>query len=163
MISIKNVLRKLSTPTTLPHMWADITIAIPRIVSGAILAGFGSDKFGMPWTSTDSNLQLLEVAAWFPADVAEFGGIFAIFPWFFAWMGAASEAIGGILLMLGLQTRIASFFILITMLVAIFFQKWTGPLWEMLPAMGFLWVAIYHLVLGSSKVGIDFILTNKSK
>ncbi|WP_293873867.1 DoxX family membrane protein [Flavobacterium sp.] len=35
-------------------------------------------------------------------------------------MGAFSEAVGGIFLILGFQTRIASFLILCTMLVAIF-------------------------------------------
>jgi putative oxidoreductase len=41
----------------------------------------------MPWSPIDSNLGLFEVA-WFPKDVAGYGGIFAVAPAFFAWMGA---------------------------------------------------------------------------
>ena len=113
----------------------------------------------MPWTSADRNLGLFEVIAWFPEDVAEYGGIFAIAPVFFAWMGAFSEAVGGLFMALGLQTRIASFLVMCTMLVAIFCQKWGGGVWGMLPAMGFLWVAIYNLYLGSGRFGLDFLLS----
>jgi putative oxidoreductase len=35
-------------------------------------------------------------------------------------------------------------------------------MWMMLPAMGFLWVAMTHLVLGSGRFGIDYLLTKKS-
>jgi putative oxidoreductase len=38
---------------------------------------------------------------WFPKDVAGYGGIFAVAPAFFAWMGAFLEAIGGLLLLIG--------------------------------------------------------------
>ncbi|WP_273566969.1 DoxX family protein [Maribacter halichondriae] len=124
---------------------------------------FGSDKFGMPWTATGQNLKLFEVAAWFPEDVANFGGIFAIAPVFFAWMGAFSEVVGGLFLALGLQTRLASFLIMCTMLVAIFFQKWGQGMWGMLPAMGFLWVSIYNLYLGSGRFGLDYLIAKNIK
>ena len=74
----------------------------------------------MPWSPNDANLGLFEVAFWFPNDVANFGGIFAIAPAFFSWMGAFAEAVGGLLLLFGFQTRITSFLIKFTMLVAIF-------------------------------------------
>ena len=93
--------------------------------------------------------------------MAEFGGLFALAPVFFAWMGAASESIGGLFIALGFQTRIFSFLIACTMLVAILFQKWDQGLWGMLPALGFLWIAIYGLVLGSGKLGIDYLITKK--
>jgi putative oxidoreductase len=78
-------------------------------------------------------------------------------------MGAASEAIGGLLLALGLQTRFAAFLIMCTMLVAIFFQKWGDGTWGMLPAMGFLWLGTYNLVLGSGKFGLDYLISKKVK
>jgi putative oxidoreductase len=106
-------------------------------------------------------LGLFEVAFWFPKDVAAYGGIFATAPAFFAWMGAFSEAVGGILLLLGLQTRIASFLIVATMLVAIFMQQIPNGLWNCLPAMGFLWISIFYLVLGSGRFGLDYLLTLK--
>ena len=138
-------------------------ISTPRIACGLLLTlSFGSDKFGLPWSSTEG-LGFFQVAAWFPKDVAEFGGIFAVFPVFFAWSGAFAEAVGGLFLAIGFKTRIASFLIMCTMLVAILFQKWNQGLWSMLPAMGFLWVSMYHLYLGSGRFGIDYIISKKLK
>ena len=140
------------------YWFTDLVFAVPRFICGMLLTlSFGSDKFGVPWTADDRNLQFFEVVAWFPEDVASYGGIFAIAPVFFAWMGAFSEAVGGLFLALGLQTRVASFLIMCTMLVAIFMQKWGGGVWGMLPAMGFLWVAIYNLFLGSGRFGLDYL------
>ncbi len=157
---MKNLIIKLTQPQLMTHWFADLLFTIPRFVCGMLLTlSFGADKFGMPWTSDDRNLGLFEVIAWFPEDVANFGGIFALAPVFFAWMGAFSEAVGGLLLALGLQTRISSFLIMSTMLVAIFFQKSGGSIWGMLPAMGFLWVSIYNLYLGSGRFGLDYIIT----
>jgi len=158
------MLRKLTQPVFMPHWSLDLLIAVPRIICGYLLASdFGASKFGLPWSPADNNLGLFEVAFWFPEDVAAYGGIFALFPEFFAWMGAASEALGGIFLLLGLQTRLFSFLIAITMLVAIFMQQWGNGMWNMLPAAGFLWVAIYHSAIGSGRFGFDFLITNKLK
>nr|WP_321234116.1 DoxX family protein [uncultured Psychroserpens sp.] len=163
MISrLKVYLKFIVNPITQKHWLTDLLFAIPRILCGLWLTTmFGADKFGMPWTAESQNLNLFEVAAWFPDDVASYGGIFAIAPVFFAWMGAFSEAVGGLLLALGLKTRIASFLIMCTMLVAIFMQKWNQGLWGILPALGFLWVALYNLVLGSGRFGIDYIISKK--
>lgn len=154
----------VNKPVLQKSIWADALLLIPRFICGGLLAfSFGSDKFGMPWSPADKNLGLFEVVYWFPQDVAEYGGVFALFPAFFAWMGAFSEAVGGLLLAFGFKTRIASFLIVCTMLVAIFMQKWNQSLWGMLPAMGFLWVGIYHLILGSGRFGIDFLIDKKMK
>ncbi|MBO3116447.1 DoxX family protein [Winogradskyella sp. DF17] len=164
MTQLKSFIKILITPIIQSHWFADLVIAIPRILCGFWLTSmFGADKFGMPWTTESQNLNLFEVAAWFPEDVAQYGGLFAIAPVFFAWMGAFSEAVGGLFLLLGLKTRLASFLIMCTMLVAIFMQKWNQGLWSMLPALGFLWVALYNLVLGSGRFGLDFIISKKIK
>ena len=164
MTPLKSIVYKILKPTHIEGVLPNIILAFPRILCGIFLAVyFGGSKFGMPWTDAEQGLALFQVADWFPQDVAEFGGLFAIFPLFFAWMGAASEAIGGVFLALGLKTRVASFFIVCTMLVAIFFQKWGDGLWGMLPALGFLWVALYNLVLGSGKFGLDYLITRKWK
>ncbi|MCB9081951.1 MAG: DoxX family protein [Lewinellaceae bacterium] len=142
--------------TPLSSWIGQIAVAIPRILAGLLLTiDFGASKFGMPWTDADRELSLFEVADWFPQDVAQFGIPFSLAPTLFAWMGAASEAIGGILLALGFQTRLAAFFISCTMLVAIFFQKWGEGTWGMLPAMGFLWICIYTCVYGPGKIALD--------
>lgn len=162
MIQLKSFFKLLITPVLQKHWISDFTFFIIRLGCGLGLSlGFGADKFGVPWTADSQNLNLFEVAAWFPEDVKAYGGIFAMFPIFFAWMGAFSEAVGGMLLALGIGTRIWSFLIICTMLVAIFLQKWNGPIWNMLPAMSFLWVAIYNLILGSGRFGVDFLITKK--
>ena len=144
---------------------SDVVTSIPRIICGLLLTlTFGSDKFGMPW-SRGGDLSLFEVSSWFPEDVANFGFPFSISPWLFAWLGAASEAIGGLFLAFGLGTRFWSFMIGMTMLTAIFFQKWSqvleqGP-WPILPALGFFWVALYGFVNGSGKLGIDYYIWKK--
>lgn len=164
MHTFKESLLQITRPSVQPTLVAEVLIAIPRIACGAMLTlGFGSDKFGLPWSSGEIDLALFQVAPWFIEDVANFGGLFATFPAFFAWMGAGSEAVGGLLLALGLQTRISSLLIACTMLVAIFFQKWGGPLWHMLPAMGFLWVSMVGIAVGSGRIGLDYILTSNKK
>ena len=155
-------MKKLLQPITMPHWLQDFLFTIPRVVCGYLLTtDFGAAKFGLPWSPLDNNLGFFEVAFWFPNDVAAYGGIFALFPAFFAWMGAFSEAVGGLFLLFGFQTRIASFLILCTMLVAVFMQQFSNGLWNMLPALGFLWVSLFTTVLGSSRFGIDFLLSKK--
>lgn len=156
------MLKKITQPILMPYWWQDLIITIPRIIYGYLLAfEFGSPKFGMPWTEPDKNLGLFEVVFWFPEDVKVYGGIFAMFPAFFAWMGAFSEAVGGLFLVLGLQTRIFSFLIVCTMSVAVFIQQWNNGLWSMLSGMGFLWVAMYTMIIGSGRFGLDYLITKK--
>ena len=162
-IQILTFLKVILKPVVQKHWFGEVLISIPRILCGLLLTlSFGSDKFGLPWSSTE-NLAFFEVAAWFPEDVAKFGGIFSMFPVFFAWSGAFAEAVGGLFLVIGFKTRIASFLIMCTMLVAVFFQKWNQGLWGMLPALGFLWVSIYQLYLGSGKFGLDYVISKKLK
>lgn len=154
--------KKLINPINLPAWWQDALVALPRVLCGYLLAfDFGAAKFGMPWSPADNNLRLFEVAFWFPEDVKSYGGIFALFPAFFAWMGAFAEAVGGLLLIVGLQTRIASFLIVCTMLVAIFMQQLPQGMWNALPAMGFLWPAIYTMIMGSGRFGADYLIAKK--
>ena len=158
------ILQRLTAPILMPAWWQDLLLLIPRLICGYLLtADFGSAKFGLPWSPADNNLGFFEVAFWFPNDVAAYGGIFKIFPVFFAWMGAFSEAVGGIFLLLGLQTRIFSFLILCTMLVAIFLQQWGNGGWSMLPAAGFAWVSLYAMIMGSGRFGMDYLISKKFK
>lgn len=146
----------------MPFWWQDLLFAFPRIVCGYLLTSdFGAAKFGLPWSPADNNLKFFEVAFWFPNDVAEYGGIFAMFPAFFAWMGAFSEAVGGIFLLLGLLTRPFAVLIFITMFVAAFFQQMNQGVWNMLPAMGMMWVSLFYSILGSGRFGLDYIIAKK--
>lgn len=97
MIKSKQVIKMIIAPVNQRFMAVDLMLFIPRFVCGFLLAArFGADKFGMPWSPADRNLGLFEVIYRFPQEVAEYGGIFALFPIFFAWMGAFSEAVGAI-------------------------------------------------------------------
>lgn len=156
------MLKKLIKPIELPYWWQDLILFIPRAVCGYLLTtDFGAAKFGLPWSPPDNNLQFFEVAFWFPNDIAQYGGIFAMFPAFFAWMAAFSEGVGGLLLIFGLFTRPFSFLIVCTMLVAAFIQHGQESMWNILPAISFLWVALYTMFLGSGKFGLDFLISKK--
>ncbi|GAB5398780.1 MAG: hypothetical protein Aureis2KO_03650 [Aureisphaera sp.] len=157
---MKNLVYRIIKPTLQKHWAADLVFAVMRFICGMLLAiDFGASKFGMPWTPDDKNLSLFQVVDWFPQDVAAYGGLFEAFPVFFAWMGAFSEAVGGLFLALGLKTRVFAFLIMCTMLVAIIFQKWGQGTWGMLPAFGFLWISVYHLYLGSGRFGGDYLIS----
>ncbi len=157
-------LKRLIQPINQPLWFHDFVLALPRIVYGYFLtANFGSSKFGLPWSDPDKNLGFFEVAFWFPPDVAEYGGVFAIFPAFFAWMAAFSEAVGGLAWIVGFQTRIFSFLIFCTMLVVVFVHQIQYGLWNMLPGMGILFIALYGMVLGSGRFGLDFLISKKIK
>ena len=156
------LLKRLLQPVLLPAWWQDLLLLIPRVICGYLLAfNFGAAKFGLPWSPPDNNLGLFEVAYWFPNDITEYGGVFAQFSAFFAWMGAFSEAIGGLFLMIGLLTRPFAFLVIGTMLVAIFCQQLQQGFWNTLPAAGFLWVALHNLILGSGRFGLDFLISKK--
>lgn len=75
-------------------------------------------------------------------------------------MAAFSEAVGGLLLVVGLQTRLAALLNICTLLVAAFWQQASHGLWNMLPAIGFIWAFLPALVLGSGRFGLDFLLTS---
>lgn len=161
---MKKLFYQFTKPILQAHLVQEIILTIPRLVCGYLLTtDFGAAKFGMPWSPEEKNLGLFEVAFWFPNDVAHYGGLFAMFPAFLAWMGAFAEAVGGLALLLGFQTRLFSFLIVCTMLTAMFAQQFEAGLWNMLPAMGFLWVGLTHLALGSGRFGLDYIITQKWK
>ena len=132
-------MQKLLVPFRMPNPWADLILILPRVCVGYWLAArFGWSKFPSP--------------EWFVSDVAKLG---FPFPAFFAWAAVLAEVVGGGLLCVGLFTRLAGLAIAVTMLVAIFLQKANAELLEKLPAYGCLWVALYAIVLGSGRFGMD--------
>jgi putative oxidoreductase len=151
----------LLSPTALP-LPADLLLLIPRVVCGLMLTVyFGAPKFGLPWSPADNNLGLFEVAWWFPGDVSAFGAPFSWFPNVFAWMGAFAEGVGGIALLLGFGSRVFALLVMCTMLVAIFFQQWQAGYWNMLPATGFVWYAMFTMVLGGGRFSLDALLVRR--
>jgi putative oxidoreductase len=49
------------------------------------------------------------------------------------------------------------------MLVAVFLQQINNGTWNMLPALGFAWVSLFTMVLGSGRFGLDYLITKKLK
>ena len=142
---MKALFSKIITPVYTSTWYSDLLLAIPRIVGCYFLAvNFGGSKFPCP--------------EWFIKDVAGYG---FPFPAFFAWAAVLAETFGGALLVMGLLTRFAGSMVMCTMLVAIFFQKWGGEVWEMLPALGFLWISLYAIVMGSGRFGLDHLISKK--
>ncbi len=158
---MKKLVKKIITPMQL-NWTLEMAIFIPRLMYGYLLTKeFGSPKFGLPWTDPEKNLGLFKVAFWFPSDVSNYGGIFALMPSFLAWMAAFSEAVGGVAWIIGFQTRIFSFLIFCTMMVVVFVHQIQYGYWNMMPGMGILWISVICMVTGSGKLGIDFLISKK--
>ena len=83
-------------------------------------------------------------------------GCLCRFSIFFGMDGAFSEAVGGVLLILGLLPVHLPFLpFLCTMAVAVFIQQWGAGTWNMLPALGFMGLT---LSFGTRirQMGLDF-------
>lgn len=85
------------------------------------------------------------------------------FPYFFAWAAALSEAVGGILIAIGLGTRLASFFLLCTMATAFFLFHAVDP-WEV-KEMAFLYgsVALAFIFTGAGCYSLDALIFCRKK
>ncbi|HYW72008.1 MAG TPA: DoxX family protein [Pyrinomonadaceae bacterium] len=135
------MLRRLTATSA---TWATVPL---RLAMGVAFAGHGAQKvlgsFGGP-------------------GFAKFTSFPAPFPFMrpaVAWMGAAAfaELIGGVLVLLGLFTRVGAFLIVCVMLTAIF-----GVLWPrffapegMELALAFLGIALALLILGGGQLSVD--------
>jgi putative oxidoreductase len=82
-------------------------------------------------------------------------------PELFAWAAGGAEAVGGGLLALGLLTRPASAFILVTMLVAAFGRHGSDPFGEKELALLYGCVALLFLLVGSARYGLDAVFRKK--
>jgi putative oxidoreductase len=117
----------------------DLGLACLRIFAGLSLAlahGFGK----------------LPPSERFVAGVAEMG--FPA-PILFAWAAGFAESLGGLLLVVGLFTRPAAFFIITTMFVATFIKQAGDPYLERELSLLFGAVAVCFLIGGSGRIGLD--------
>ena len=155
-------LKKLIIPFRVDRLMPNILILIPRVLIGYLLSFvFAVNKFGTPWTSKFIGLELFEVSDWFVKLVEQFGTPFSLMPELFAWSAGFTEALGGILLMLGLNTRITAFFITTTMFVTIAFRPWDGS-WNIIPIFIFFCLGLFFMGFGSGKFGLDYVLTRRN-
>ncbi len=138
------MLRRLTSTTAL---WATVPL---RLAMGTAFIGHGAQKV----------LGSFNGPGW-----AKFTSFPAPFPFMrpaWLWMGAAalSELTGGILVLLGLFTRVGAFLIGCVMLVAIF-----GVLWPvffaptgMELAVAFLGIALALLITGGGQASVDLMI-----
>jgi len=111
-----------------------------------VLAGLGMMTHGWP--------KLFEPGRWerFVGSVERMG--FPL-PELFAGLAALSELVGGLLLAVGMFTRPAAFFILITMLVAAFIRHAGDPFAERELALLYAAVALGFLLQGGGKLSLE--------
>ena len=74
---------------------------------------------------------------------------------FFAWAAGLSEFIGGILVGLGLMTRPAAFFNVVTMFVAFFIHHAADPFARKEKALLYLVIFLFILITGPGKHSLD--------
>lgn len=91
----------------------------------------------------------------FVAGVVEMG--FPAAP-LFAWATGFSETVGGLLLAVGLLTRPAAFFVLVTMTVAAFVRQAGDPFLERELALLYGFVALQFLLAGPGRLSLDALL-----
>jgi putative oxidoreductase len=82
-------------------------------------------------------------------------------PTLFAWLAALSEFVGGILIALGLFTRVAAFFVLVTMCVAFFVVHGQDPFQAKELAYLHGAVALSLILTGSGCYGLDSLICRK--
>jgi putative oxidoreductase len=82
-------------------------------------------------------------------------------PEFFAWAAALSEFVGGLCIVVGLQTRVAAAFIFITMSVAAFIQHAHDPFGTKEIALAYWTIAGGLMLLGSGPYSLDDKLSPK--
>lgn len=155
---LKKVFCKLFTPFVGSGLHLNLLIKIPQIVAGAILAfHFGPYSFGMPWSPEHLNLGLFEVSPRFLETLSNFYDPIGQFPKAFGLFSGITKCIGGILLILGLGSRLVAFCIIFLMTIfllnshAINFN-YTFPLF-------FISISGFVLYFGSGKFGIDYLIT----
>lgn len=84
-------------------------------------------------------------------------------PELFAWAASLSEFGGGLLLALGLMTRLAGFFMAVTMFVAAFIVHAADPFQVKELAFFYLVIGIAFALRGAGRFSIDFYLNKKAQ
>jgi len=82
-------------------------------------------------------------------------------PGLFAWAAALSEFLGGVLIVLGLGTRGAALFVLVTMLDAAFVRHGADPFKVRELALAYGTVAAALVLTGAGSLSLDALILNK--
>ncbi len=100
----------------------------------------------------------IETWRWLGSTMSNFG--IHRFPVIWGLLAAAAEFFGGMLLALGLATRVTSFFLAIVMVVAYQFHISRGDSFQVYaPALAFLMVFLSFVIMGGGPWSIDQLIT----
>lgn len=114
-----------------------------------VLGGLGIARHGYPKVFEAGMIDKMTASAremGFPVPVV------------FAWAAALSELLGGILLALGLGTRVAAFFVFVTMGVAAFVRHKADPLGDKEMALLYWTIALALMLTGPGGLSLDRML-----
>ncbi|MFX0556655.1 DoxX family protein [Maribacter sp. CXY002] len=159
MSSLKYKLKGIIIPYKLDGLLNNLLVLLPRVISGILLCFvYAPQNIGTPWSPEDLNLQLLKINPTFVGHVRDFGPPFDLMPLVFSWSAIITMAFGGFLMILGLNTRITSFFLVMTMFITILFREWDNS-WSILPTFLFFCTGLFYLGFGSGKFGLDYYIS----
>lgn len=159
MSSVKSKLKGLIKPYKLDGLLSNLLMMLPRTISGCFLFFvYAPQNIGTPWSPDHLNIQLFNINPEFVEDVANFGPPFDMMPLVFSWSAVITMAVGGILLIVGLNTRITSFFLLLTMFITILFREWDNS-WQILPTFIFFCLGLFFLGFGAGKFSLDYYIS----
>ena len=113
-------------------------------------------RFYAGYTIMIAGLDKLPLKDWLVEQVITIG---IPFPTLFAWIATFSEFAFGLLLVLGVMTRISAVFLAITMGVAAFGFHKVLPLVDMHITQYFFWIFILFAICGAGKFSIDYYLS----
>ena len=151
--------KKIIKPFDVNGFIPNLIFLVPRVLMGFFLAFYyAPNKFGTPWTPDAMNLSLFEVSEDFVKHIAYQGYPFDKMALLFAWSIGFMEAVGGLLLIVGLNTRVTSFFVFLTMSMSIFVRKWDGS-WDILPVFLFFCISMFYMGFGAGKYSLDYRLS----
>ena len=126
---------------------ADIAFLLLRVLAGLALAYF-------------HGLGKVPPSPGFVEGVAAMG---LPLPVVFAWAAGLAELVGGVLLAVGLLTRPASFFILVTMGVAFFLRHADDPFLDKEKAYLYGAIALFFLLAGAGRFSLDRLMRRRTK
>lgn len=121
--------------------WQDVGLLVLRIFAGVTMAGGGMDK--------------IPVDSWFTGQVESIG--FPL-PRLFAFAAAFSEFAGGWLLVIGLCSRSAAFFMAVTMGVASWTIHAEVAFWGIHIARLYFWIYVCLTFTGAGRFSLDHLL-----
>jgi putative oxidoreductase len=155
------IFKKMTIPYSIEEWYLNLINALPKVVGGLLLTFCYSPRnMGVPWNSSFNDLPAFRIAPEFLSTVQGFGSIFSAFPSFFAAAAAFSMFFGGICLIIGCCTRLASLLIFLVMLTTLLFREFDLS-WSYIPTCAFLSISILGIWFGSGRLGLDYLISKK--